>query len=83
MDDDFKTIRVLSRPETIRLVGVSERTWERLEAAGDVPPKIRLSEGRIGFRVSDIDAWLDARREGTAWQPIGKLTERVVAKVRP
>jgi predicted DNA-binding transcriptional regulator AlpA len=63
---DLDLIRVLSRSETIEAVGVSEKTWERLEALGDVPAKTRLSEGRIGYRVCDIAAWLDARREGAA-----------------
>jgi predicted DNA-binding transcriptional regulator AlpA len=82
MDDDFRTIRVLSRPQTIKTVGVSERTWERLEADGDVPPKTRLSEGRIGYRVSDIEAWLDARREGGSWQQLGGVAREVCADIR-
>ena len=65
MDDDLDSIRVLSKPQTYHAIGVSDRTWDRLEAAGDVPPKTRLSEGRIGYRVSDIKEWLDRRREGS------------------
>lgn len=61
MDTDL--IKVLTRREAIEAVGVSEKTWERLEALGDVPIKTRLSQGRVGFRVVDIAAWLDARRE--------------------
>ena len=62
VDDDLNSIRVLSEPQTYRAIGVSDRTWERLKAIGDVPPKTRLSEGRVGYRVSDIKAWLDRRR---------------------
>jgi predicted DNA-binding transcriptional regulator AlpA len=47
-------------------MGVSARTFERIEAAGDGPAKTRLSEGRIGYRVSDLETWLDARRIGVA-----------------
>ena len=65
VDDDLDSIRVLSEPQTYRAIGVSDRTWERLKAIGDVPPKTRLSEGRVGYRVSDIKAWLDRRREGS------------------
>ena len=78
MNDDLKTIRVLSRPKTIEVLGVSERTFERLEAAGDVPPKTRLSEGRVGYRVSDIEEWLERRRVAGSWQQIGDVV-RVVA----
>jgi predicted DNA-binding transcriptional regulator AlpA len=63
MSDDFFASRVLNRSETIRLVGLSDRTWDRLEAAGDTPPRTRISQRRIGYRVSDIREWLDRRRE--------------------
>lgn len=59
-------LRVLSRRQTIELVGVSEKTWERLEAAGDIPFKTQLSQGRVGFRLDHIKQWLDARRIGAA-----------------
>jgi predicted DNA-binding transcriptional regulator AlpA len=61
--DDLDAIRVLNRSDTIRMVGLSDRTWDRLEAAGDTPPKTRISQGRIGYRVSDLKEWLDRRRE--------------------
>ena len=76
MDDEFSSeprrrtapdlIRVLSEPEAVEAVGLSRRTWDRLKSLGDVPAKTRLSEGRIRYRVCDIAAWLDARREGAA-----------------
>jgi predicted DNA-binding transcriptional regulator AlpA len=63
VSDDIKSIRVLTEPETYRSLSLSDRTWERLKAAGDVPPKTQLSEGRVGYRLVDIEAWLDARRK--------------------
>jgi predicted DNA-binding transcriptional regulator AlpA len=66
MAQDLDIVRVLNRAETIRMVGLSDRTWDRLEAAGDTPPNTRISQGRIGYRVSHIRAWLDNRREGRA-----------------
>jgi predicted DNA-binding transcriptional regulator AlpA len=64
--DDLDSVRVLTRPEAVKALGVSIRTWERLEAAGDAPPKVRLSQGRIGYRLSDIQNWLDRRCERAA-----------------
>jgi predicted DNA-binding transcriptional regulator AlpA len=61
--DDLDAVRVLTRSETLRVLGVSDRTFDRIEYAGDGPPKTRLSTGRIGYRVSDLKAWLDHRRE--------------------
>jgi predicted DNA-binding transcriptional regulator AlpA len=55
-------LKVLTRRETVELVGLSEKTWERLETVGDIPIKTRLSEGRVGFRLDHIKEWLDARR---------------------
>lgn len=62
MDDSLDSVRVLTRPEVVKTLGVSIRTFERLEAAGDAPPKTRLSEGRVGYRLKDVAAWLERRR---------------------
>jgi predicted DNA-binding transcriptional regulator AlpA len=59
---DLDSIRVLDEASTILATGVSPRTWDRLRAKGDIPTITRLSERRIGFRLVDIEAWLDARR---------------------
>ena len=59
---DIEAIRVLNRREAVKHLGISERSFQRLEALGDAPPKTRLSEGRIGYRVCDLAKWLDARR---------------------
>jgi predicted DNA-binding transcriptional regulator AlpA len=61
--DNLDSIRVLTRLETVEALGLSDRTFDRLEAVGDVPQKTRLSTGRVGYRVADIKAWLDRRRE--------------------
>jgi predicted DNA-binding transcriptional regulator AlpA len=53
--------RVVSIREWAALAGVSHRTAKRLLAAGDGPPLLRLSERCRGIRLSDHDAWLDAR----------------------
>jgi len=60
---DLDSIRVLTRLETVEALGLSDRTFDRLEQLGDVPQKTRLSTGRVGYRVADIKAWLDRRRE--------------------
>ena len=57
-------LKVYTKKETQKLLGLSGRTWDRLEAVGETPPKTRLSPNRIGYRFSDIKEWLDARREG-------------------
>jgi predicted DNA-binding transcriptional regulator AlpA len=53
--------KVLSRRQTSEMLGLSLRTFARLEYAGDVPPRIKLSTRRVGYRLSEVRAWIDAR----------------------
>ena len=87
MSDELK---VYTKKETQKLLGLSGRTWDRLEALGETPSKTRLSPNRIGYRASDIAVWLDARREAPSdrdmldnWKPIGEAAKAVAARVRP
>ena len=74
LQDGVKTIPTLERPATInplqvfdrsttlKILNLSDRTLDRLEARGEGPPKTQLSPGRVGYRASDLAAWLDNRR---------------------
>jgi predicted DNA-binding transcriptional regulator AlpA len=61
--DSPNSIRVLTEPELLQTLGLSDRTFERMKQRGDVPPKTQLSERRVGYRVCDVEEWLDKRRE--------------------
>jgi predicted DNA-binding transcriptional regulator AlpA len=63
MSEDLDAIRVITEPELRRILSISDQTFERLKAKGDVPRKTQLSDRRIGYRVADIKAWLDRRRQ--------------------
>jgi predicted DNA-binding transcriptional regulator AlpA len=65
-DDPIRT-----RRETAEIMRVSVRTLQRMEAQGEMPPRIRISERIFGYRESALRAHLDAR---TA--PIPGLTYR-------
>lgn len=62
MDNDFDSVRVLTKPETLKILGLSEPTWLRMEQRGETPPKTQISPNRIGYRLVDIKEWLDRRR---------------------
>jgi predicted DNA-binding transcriptional regulator AlpA len=62
--DPFESVRVVDEHTAANLAGVSLRTWDRLRARGDVPPITQISPNRIGYRLVDLRAWLDARRVG-------------------
>jgi predicted DNA-binding transcriptional regulator AlpA len=82
-------LKVYTKKETQTLLGLSGRTWDRLEALGETPPKTRLSPNRIGYRAPDIAAWLDARREvqsaceliNSNWKQVGAAAAATVEKV--
>lgn len=51
------------RPRDLpHITGLSRTTIWRLERSGDFPNRIRLSAGAVGYRMSDIQAWLDSRK---------------------
>jgi predicted DNA-binding transcriptional regulator AlpA len=62
VSDIFESLRVVDKPTTLQITGLSPRTWDRMEAKGLTPPKTQISERRVGYRLSDLKEWLDARR---------------------
>ena len=58
--------RILRIPEVVAITGLSRTTiWRRVKS-GDFPPPVRLGSlgtRSIGWRESDIKAWLDSRPE--------------------
>ena len=63
-DDVLESVRVIKKSEAQRLTAVSPDTWDRMERRGETPPITRISERRVGIRMTDLREWLDARREG-------------------
>ncbi len=60
--DEFEAVRVVDKTTVLKLVNLSSRTWEKMQARGETPPITRISERRAGYRLIDLRAWLDARR---------------------
>jgi predicted DNA-binding transcriptional regulator AlpA len=80
----LEKLKVVKDPQMPDLLGVSDRTWERMKERGDHPPKIQISERRIGYRVGDIGEWLDAKRRVAGnWQSLGDAAARVVDGTKP
>jgi predicted DNA-binding transcriptional regulator AlpA len=63
---NLSPLKVLTRAQVIALLGFSKTTFDRLEAKGLGPPKIKLADRRIGYRVCDLQLWGDARLEKSA-----------------
>ena len=46
-------------------VDVSERTVRRMEGAGKFPKRIQITHGTIGWRASEVEAWIADRIAAT------------------
>ena len=66
--------RVITRRELRRLVPYTSGYILRLERQGKFPKRIRLVEGRVGWWLPDVLAWLD--------QKSGKGGDTVAARMR-
>ena len=55
--------RVVSEAQAAEILGYSKDTLRREFRAGRVPPRVRLSARRIGYRLSVLYALLEARTE--------------------
>ncbi len=52
---------VVNRAELERLTGLSATTLWRMETAGRFPARVQLSHKRVGWRRSEVAAWLAER----------------------
>jgi predicted DNA-binding transcriptional regulator AlpA len=56
--------RVVTRNEATGILSLSGPTLDRKRRDGSGPRFVRLSERRIGYRLSDLYAWLESRAGG-------------------
>lgn len=48
---------IVSVKDVIKKTGLSRTTIWRKCRKGTFPRPVQISDGRIGFRISDLDAW--------------------------
>ncbi len=58
--------RIVRPKECVKIVGFCNVHLQRLEKLGQFPPRFKLAEdsgvyGAVGWRLSDIQAWIDGR----------------------
>jgi predicted DNA-binding transcriptional regulator AlpA len=53
---------ILLTREAAAHLRAAESTLEKWRIRGDGPPFIRIGPRKIAYRLSDLDAWLEARR---------------------
>jgi predicted DNA-binding transcriptional regulator AlpA len=59
----FDFDRVVTESQAAEILGYSKDTLRREFRAGRAPARVRLSDRRIGYRLSAIYAFLDAHAE--------------------
>ena len=52
---------ILSSKEVLKKVPFSRRHLYRLEQRGDFPTRIKVGRRKVGWRESEIEAWVEAR----------------------
>lgn len=55
--------RIVRLPEAVNITGLGRGSIYRLMKLGKFPRQIKLSERAIGWRESDLAAWLESRQE--------------------
>ncbi len=66
MQQSTDPLAVVTETEAAKLLKLAIVTVRRMRWAGTGPRYVRLSQKRIGYRVADISAWLDARTSKAA-----------------
>jgi len=59
-------VQILRRLDVQRVTGLSKATLWRLVKTGDFPQPIKLSERAVGWKASEIDAWIESRPRATS-----------------
>ena len=53
--------RILKQPEVSLVSGLSRSSIYRLEALGQFPSRVKLSESASGWHSEEVQAWIDSR----------------------
>ena len=67
MDKPLEARRIVRMDEVSKLTGLARATIYKKVNDGSFPPPIRLGARAVGWRMSDIDTWLEAPERG--WDP--------------
>jgi len=59
----MKNLHIIRPVQTAKLLGVSVPTLYRLMKQPDFPSRIQLSKQCVGFRESEIEEWIESRKE--------------------
>jgi predicted DNA-binding transcriptional regulator AlpA len=55
--------RIIRCKEVLKITGVTRTTIWRWEEQGKFPARINLGVGSVGWRLSEVEAWISSREE--------------------
>ena len=50
--------QILNEADVLRITGIGRTTRWKLEKEGRFPTRVRLSDGRVGWRRSEVEQWI-------------------------
>jgi len=56
--EDFKANQFVTESGAAALLGVSHMTLRRMDERGEGPPRLKLSDRMVRYRLADIEAWV-------------------------
>lgn len=59
--NEVERSKIIGKKQLRELVNVSYSTWYRMEKSGCAPVRVKLSAGRVGWRLGDVMDWLSNR----------------------
>lgn len=59
---DLRGLRIITKKELRELVPYTPQHIHRLEKAGRFPKRLQLGPNRVGWRLTDIEAWINGRQ---------------------
>ena len=57
----MRQIAIYRLPAVLEVTGLSKATIYRMLGRGEFPQRVQLSPRCVGWRVADVEAWLEAR----------------------
>ncbi len=55
--------RIVRLPEVVQQTGISPTTIYRAIRAGTFPAQVMLGKRAVGWRATDVEAWIDSREK--------------------
>ena len=55
---------VVTEAEAAKMLSLSPPTLRRMRGEGTAPRYVQLGARRLGYRVADLDAWIERRLSG-------------------